>query len=90
MPAMGQFLDAVAEPQLEVPAAGVRRGLAEDGLPLLLQLGHRHRLQRGQFGQDVDPLRLAREARPLRLISLCFSSCVLSNSVSQPVSDDGV
>ncbi|PTN04159.1 hypothetical protein C8N32_101358 [Rhodovulum imhoffii] len=58
-PTMGQFLDAVAQPKLEVAAAGVRRALPEDGLPLLLQFGHRHRLHRRQFGQDVDPLRLA-------------------------------
>lgn len=58
---MGQFLDAVADPQLQVPPAGVRRGLAEHDPPFALQLGHRHGLQGGQLGQDVDPLWLARE-----------------------------
>lgn len=56
---MGEFLDAVADPQLQVPPAGVRCGLAEHDPPLPLQLGHCHRLQRGQFGQDIDPRRLA-------------------------------
>ena len=87
---MGQFLDAVADPQLQVPAAGVRRGLAEHHPPLALQLGHRHGLQRDQVGQDVDPLRLARERGLFAADFLVFFLIRRLQLGFAPVSDDGV
>ena len=51
-PAIGQLLDPVGEPALEEgPVVGRRLG-AEELAPLLLQLRHRHGLQRGQARRD--------------------------------------
>ena len=51
-PAVGQLLDAVGEPALEEAAVEGRRLGLEELAPLLLQVGHRHGLQRGQARED--------------------------------------
>ena len=58
--AEGQFLDAVAKPQFEILAAGVRRGRVKDRRPFLAQFRHGHGLQRDQVRQDSVALRRAK------------------------------
>ena len=50
--AVGQFLDAMAEADLKKDAAVVRRSLAEQGLPFVLQFLHRHAFKGGEAGED--------------------------------------
>ena len=52
-PAVGELLDAVGEPALQVGPVEGRRLLAEQLAPLLLQVGGGQRLQRGQPAEHV-------------------------------------
>ena len=86
---MGQFLDPVAKPKLEVAAARVRRALPEDGLPLLLQLGHRHRFQYRSSARTSIPAawRAGAAFTPDFLVFFLMRHLQLG---FEPVSDDGV
>src|SRR5690606_452697 len=70
--AEGQFLDPVAEPQLEVTAAVVRSGRAEEAFPLRLQLDHRHSFERRKLRDHVHVRRVAFARPPWRGVSLSF------------------
>src|SRR5690606_10821149 len=72
--AEGQFLDPVAEPQLEVTAAVVRSGGAEEAFPLRLQLDHRHSLQRCKLRDHARFRRIAVARLPWRSVSLSLCS----------------